>query len=139
MPRLTPHITANPRIAPNVGSKPKALERIVSITAGTRSAFTTTMISDSTMYTTAMNGTTIDANAAIRLTPPMMTNASTMTVPTATHHLLKPHAEFIAEAIEFDCTLGSRSPHASTVTAAKTKPYALKKGRAEVCASALLR
>jgi hypothetical protein len=62
-----------------------------------------------------------------------------MTVPTATHHFENPHAEFIAEAIEFDCTLGISRPHASTVTAAKTKPYTLKKPAALVWANARLK
>ncbi|AMO60824.1 Uncharacterised protein [Mycolicibacterium phlei] len=57
-----------------------------------------------------------------RLTPPMITKASTITVPTATHHFEKPQAPSIAEAIEFDWTLGSSRPHASTVTAAKRNP-----------------
>jgi hypothetical protein len=62
-----------------------------------------------------------------------------MTVPTATHHFENPHAEFIAEAIEFDCTLGSNRPHANTVTAAKTKPYTLNNPAARVCAMPRLR
>ena len=86
-----------------------------------------------------MNGTTIDANAAMRFTPPMITKPSTITVPTATHHFEKPHAEFIAEAIEFDCTLGSSRPHARIVTAANSRPYSLKNGRAAVCSNALLK
>ncbi|KXW63914.1 hypothetical protein MPHL43072_20990 [Mycolicibacterium phlei DSM 43072] len=52
----------------------------------------------------------------------MITKASTITVPTATHHFEKPQAPSIAEAIEFDWTLGSSRPHASTVTAAKRNP-----------------
>jgi hypothetical protein len=120
MPRLTPHITAEPMIAPNAESSPKALEKISVSTPGISDAFTSTMISASTMYTIAMNGTTMDANVAIRLTPPMITNASTITMPTATHHLDQPQAEFIAEAIELDWTLGSSKPIARMVTAAKT-------------------
>ena len=70
----------------------------------------------------AMNGTTIDAKAAMRLTPPMMTKASTITVPTAIHHLSKPQAEPIAEAMELDWTPGSSTPQARIVTAAKINP-----------------
>ena len=87
----------------------------------------------------AMNGTTIEANAAMRLTPPMITKASTITMPTPTHQVEKPHAEFMAAAIEFDWTLGSNRPHASTVTAANSNPYTLKNPAARVCARARLR
>ena len=86
-----------------------------------------------------MKGTTIEANAAMRLTPPMITNASRITVHTATTHLDTPQDWFIAEAIELDCTLGSNTPQASTVTAAKMRPYTLNSGAALVCAMALLR
>lgn len=86
-----------------------------------------------------MNGTTTEANAAMRFTPPMITKASTMTVATPMTHGETPHAPLIADAIEFACTPGSRTPHASIVTAAKTSPYTLKALAARVWAIARLR
>ncbi len=74
------------------------------MTPGTSEALAPSTISDRRMYATAMNGTTTEANEAMRFTPPMITNARTMTAPTPTTHVETSHAPFIATAIEFDCT-----------------------------------
>ena len=75
------------------------------------------------MYASAMNGTTISAKRAIRLTPPKMIAPSAITTSAALTVGATPQALCTPTAIPFACTPGSSKPVARTVATANVSAY----------------
>ena len=112
----------DPMIPPHTGLMPNAFVKMDPNTAGTSWIWKAMTTSDIKIYPKAMNGVTMDATRAIRLTPPNTTNPriAASAMPEARGGTGK--AFFTADDTPFDCTVVKKKPHASSVIAANTTP-----------------